>query len=283
MKTFLLPNFLLLALLLPAAPCSVQEKGAVRTKVDEVLQLYGVTEQVEQLPGMLLASLDQQQAQLGPEVYPALRNAFEFTFTSEKLYNRLATSFAEQAEQADEQQLSRTLVWLHSPLARKMTALELAANTLEAMEAIQQYGALIESQPPPQPRRALIERLDETVGATRLALDFQAVVLRALLKGSNSLLPKERQTTIERIDRQIIDMKLQLLGLIREQVQVSMLYTYRNVSEEELAEYLAYWGTEDGRWLNSATSRALLAAIGEASREAGTLIGLQGVDVTPQQ
>lgn len=164
-----------------------------------------------------------------------------------------------------------------------MTALELAANTLEAMEAVQLYGATLESQPPPQPRRALIELLDGTLDASRLALDLQAIILRTLLEGANSLLPEERQPDGTQIDLQIIDMKLQLLGLVREQVEVSMLYTYREVSDEELTEYLAYWRTEDGHWLNGTTSRALLAAIEEAGREAGELISLQGVDVTPRE
>lgn len=113
MKTSPLPGLLLLALLLPAAPGPAQENGAVRTKVDEVLTLYGAKGYTEQLPGMFLASLSQQQAQLDPEVYRVLRNAFEFAFTAEKLYHRLAASFAEQAERAeqtDEQQLSRILV-----------------------------------------------------------------------------------------------------------------------------------------------------------------------------
>lgn len=278
MKNYQHSLAILSLLLVVVSPGVAQETGTTPTAIDEVLELYGVTEQVEQLAGMLLASLDQQQAQLDPEVYRVLRNAFEFTFTSEKLYNRLAASFAEQANEA---QLARTLTWLQTPLSRKMTGLELAANTREAMAGLQKYSALIESQPPPQPRRALIERFDETVGATRLALEVQVAVLRALLEGANSLLPQERQSAPEQVDSLVTRMRAQFQEPLRQQVQVSLLYTYREVSDDELAEYLTYWETEDGHWLNWTTSRALLAAIGEVSREAGTLIGLQGVDVTP--
>ena len=279
MKNYKLPLGILSLLLVVVSPGVAQETGTTPTAIDEVLKLYGVREQVGQLPGIILSALDQQQAQLAPEVYRALRNAFEFTFTSEKLYKRVSASFAEQG---DGNQLARTLAWLQTPLSRKMTKLESAAGTLEAMEAIQQYGATLDSLPPPQPRRNLVERLDQAVGASAIALVIQGAMLRALLEGANSLLPLEKQPTPEQVDNLLASVRTQLREPLRQQVHIAMLYTYRDVSNEELAEYLAYWGTEDGRWLTRTTSRALLAAVSETSREAGALISLQGVDVTPQ-
>jgi hypothetical protein len=280
MKPYAHTLCLLPLLLLLVMPGAAQTTGNAQTKVDEVLELFGVTDYSKQLPGIILSALDQQQAQMEPEVYRDLRNAFEFTFTSEKLYKRVAATFTEQG---GDDQLSRTLVWLQTPLSRKITALESAANTLEAMEAIQQYGALLDSQPPPQSRLALIERLDKTTGATESALEIQGALVRALLEGGNSLLPEEKRPPSEQVDSLIASMRAQWREPLRQQLQVAMLYTYRDVSDEELAEYLAYWETEDGRWLTRTTNRALLDAMSAASREAGALISLQGVDVTPQE
>ena len=273
-------SLVLLWLPLPAAGQETRAAHGADEEVEAILELFGVRAQIDQMPEIILAALAQHQTRMEPEIYGALRTAFEQSFTAEALYDEVAATFTRQAEQ---KRFVAALAWLNTPLSKKMTALEVAAGTAEAVQEIQKFGANMDQRSPSKPRWAIIERMDEVLGATDAGLELQIAILRALLEGVNPMLPQDRRTTPEQLDALAASVRTQLRAALQQQIRVALLYTYRDVPQPELTEYLAHWETDDGQWLIRTANQVMLEAVTAAGKKAGTLLALQGIDVAPRE
>ena len=266
---------LLLTLLLPLS------SGAQTAKkqVGEFLELSGLKEISSILPKSILAGLDEQRNQFDQEIYPRLQMAFESGFTAERLYAEME---AEIAERSSSPHFSAALEWMRGPFAREMNALEMETSRPENAGDIQEYGAALELQPPPEARRDLITRMDRAQGTSEAGIKGQLVILRALIEGAGSLRSGVGPLPPEQMDAVLENARAQLSGQAREQVIIAMHYTYRDVPDETLSPYVEYWETEEGRWLAEALHAALLRGLEAAGRHTGAFIGLQGVEVGPR-
>jgi len=56
---------------------------------------------------------------------------------------------------------------------------------------------------------------------------------------------------------------------------MSLLYTYKDVSDEELAENLRYLESENGRWLSHVVLKSLFVAMEDAARRTGATIAIE--------
>lgn len=248
--------------------------------VDEVLKLSGLDDFARALPVTFLNGLDQQRGQIDAEIFPRLRLAFEHAFTTETLRAEMAAALAERA---DPERFAVAIAWLKTPLARKLTELENDAQRPESAERVGEFGASLATHPPSDSRQALIDRLDRALGGTEFGLKAQSGFVRAMLESVNPLLPEENRKSPEQIETVIQQTRQQLGAMVEQQVRVGMLYTYREVPDEELEQYIEFWETDDGQWLSEAMRAAVLRAVESASRQAGIFIGLQGVEVGPKQ
>ena len=272
----------LLILRLPAFSLQ-DETPPDETTAKKLLEMSGLEEFSRILPGSFLSGLDEAESQIDPEIFPRLRLAFEQAFTTEELYAEMKAAMSERAEGADPRRLSAVLNWLDSPLSRKMVALSMDASRPDAMAKITEFGATLDEHPPPAPRWEMIQRLDEASQESRSGLDVQQVFMRALLEGSNALQPEDQRFPQERIESILEQAAVQMEQVLLQQVRVAMFYAYREVSDEELQAYTEFWGTEDGKWLIESNRVAVLRAVESASRQAGIIIGLQGVEVGPKE
>lgn len=259
------------AVLLVGASFSLaaDEGKANRALIEEVLELYGVKEQVAQVPLLLQAQLDRERDQHPPEVYQALRQAFAQAYRAEALYEKVMAHFEAAATT---EQLLAAREWLRTPLSQKMTRLEAAAGTPQAQEEMQEFAAGLEANPPSSDRVALAQELDEAVGATDTTIAISVATVRAVVKGVQPLLPSDQQMPEEEIEHEVMQLEAELQQTMKYGTWLSFLYTYRSVSDQELADYLAYWQSAEGRWLSRTAGDALLEAITAAAEDAGKRI-----------
>jgi len=251
-------------------PAGAAEEGkANRALILEVLELYGVKEQVAQVPLLLQAQLEQERGEHPPEVYQALRQAFAQAYAAETLYEKVVAHF-EAAATAE--QLLAAREWLRTPLSQKMTRLEIAAGAPQAQEEMQEFAASLEADPPSSDRVALVQELDAAVGATDTTIAISVATVRAVVKGVQPLLPAEQRMSEEEIEEEVTGLEAELQSTMKYSTWLSFLYTYRSVSDQELADYLAYWQSAEGRWLSRTTGDALVDAITAAAEDAGKRI-----------
>ena len=243
--------------------------AAHRAKVEEALRLYGVKDQLAQVPALLQAQMAQRRGEIDPELHAQLTGILVDSYQGETLYDHVFRHFETHAEPA---QLEEALVWLHSPLSKKMTEFEVEASTPESQKQLMEFAQGLGANPPSEARVGLVLRLDEATRASDLSVNMLASVTRAMIEGTQPLLPPEKKISEEDLEKQMEYMKAALQSTIKSTILVSFLYTYRGASDEELERYAGYWESESGQWLNRITGEAWLEAMSAAGREAGARI-----------
>ena len=129
-------------------------------------------------------------------------------------------------------QLSAALVWLRSPLARRKRVSE-----AEARETRESFEAATIKNPPSRARLELVQRLDLASGTSDAAVEIQAAMMGALLEGLET--PASVAATV------VEQARPQFAAKTRDRIQMSLLYIYKDVSDEDLAENLLYLESEN--------------------------------------
>jgi hypothetical protein len=272
---------LLAFLLVLTLPALAQEAGPgseaeVHALLDEVLDLYGVKAEVSLLPALLQAQLENEQAGYPPEVYTVLREAFGEAYRADGLYQTLLEHMAANAEPGH---LEAAREWLRGPLAQKLVQMEIEAGSPEAQGELQTFMDEFDADAPESRRRLeLIQALDEAGGATEVALAVSVETVRAVVRGVQPLLPEDKRMPEPEIEREVGRLEIQLQMTMRYGTWLSLLYTYREASDEELMEYLAFLESAEGNWLNHAAGDGLIEAIRVAGQDAGRRIAEAALD-----
>ena len=189
-----------------------------------VFELAGIHLLCEQSAPLVQRGLSEQQQ-------AALAKLFAADALCLDLAKRLARSF-------DQGQLQRAQTLLESPLAQGFTAAERAVGESGA-EGLAAYRQQLAARPPRQERLQLVRRLDAAAHTTALAtlLRYEAGKTQALLA------LKTRGESLDELalSRQTKTQKEALRVSSAEAVESFMLYAYRQMPSERLAEYAALY------------------------------------------
>jgi hypothetical protein len=214
-------------LIIAALLLSVGMAHAAPPKADDfapVLELAGLRPLCEQSAPLVQRGMNPaQQAKLGR------------AFAADDLCRDLAQHLAGRV---DRHQLEQARQLLDSPLARRLTAAERAVGE-EGGAALADYREQLAARPPRQDRLALVRRLDAAARTTALAavLRYEAGKTQALLA-----LKARGQT----LDEQALSSQTQVqAAALRTSsaaaVESFMLYAYRQIPSEQLADYAALY------------------------------------------
>ena len=216
MRLFLLPLLLLAAATARAEPASAKA-------LLPLFELAGIHLLCEQSAPMLQRGQGEIEQQRLAELFAAEALCLE-------LARRVATRFdAQQGEQASER--------LDSPLAQRFTAAERAVG--EDPEGLAEYRQRLQEHPPRGVRLELVKRLDAAARTTELAslLRYEVGKTQALLA------LKARGESLDEVELQA--QTQQQASAIRQSseqaVATFMLYAYRQMPSDQLAEYAALY------------------------------------------
>lgn len=267
---------LLLIIIVSWLPITVYAQIQNDTQIRELFVKSGLEKQLEQVPLVIQATFEQaSQADKNIQKLPSnissimkvsIRDAFKPTSLKEAMLTAIKAKLATQ-------DIKEVLVWLDSPLGKKCTQLEEGASTPEAMVKMQKYAAQLQNSPPTTERLNIIRKLDSAVkgteGGVELAINSQIAVAMATI----STLPPEQRRSLESISREFEKNRPQLEAMVRSQVLLSFLYTYRSLTDDEIQQYLDFAASPAGARFISVTEEALKKAFLAGSVRWGKSIG----------
>lgn len=250
----------------PAARGDVLPIRETAPGADEMLELSGIRAQLPDVMRQLASDVLRGRADLAEPDRARARAALEGAFDPARVYGLVRDAYAEHSPP---ERRHGAAAWLRSPAGRRIVALEregarTPAATLEA------FAAALRQRPPSPGRLELLERLDWVSGSAELSADLVVAVQRGLARGLATALPAERRLRPGQIDTGVAERRPHLLAPIRETLRLRLLYHFRDLSDEELREYVAFESSADGRAHGRALRRALVHALGAASERAGT-------------
>jgi hypothetical protein len=246
---------------LAATPAFADGKDELGKKL---LERCGAKAQVNQLRPILEEFLlePKLREKLSPEQYDTLARMMRSRFTSSSFYPVLEAAFVEAV---DEKVLEDVDRWYQTPFAKKLAEVEAKAIGFEAVVELHQFEQEMESRPPPAARVKLIQRLDEATQETEWLVELTVGTVRGLARAGGAVLGSPAEANA----RQLKGMRDGLRPDLQQRTQVSLLFTYQSLSDQELKQYLKYLSTPSAKAFHQAIAKSLQVAFEDASAKAG--------------
>jgi hypothetical protein len=237
----------------PALAARVERPSETTTAaVDELLELAGLRAQLGALAAGIRAQLQAARGRLSPEDLATVDRIAARHFDAETLYARIRLELGRHVNAAG---LAQALEWYRSPLGRRITRAEVAALTAER-----------DTIPwPSENRVALVQELDERGGAAETALDVAIALARGLARAAEPVRPAHLRLSPEHLEAQLAQARTETLAPTRIACLQNMLFSYRDLPDAELAEYVRFVESRAGQWYVTTMHQALVDAAGVAA------------------
>lgn len=262
--------FLLLVCVFPAD--SQDEKNPL---VQELFAKSGLDQLIERLPMIVQQGLHQAFAQdenlkkLPAQTLEEIMDAAASAYESQKLRNIMLRSFAGKMDDAE---IRSVIQWLDSPTGVKCTDLEKQSLTAEAFQELSRFAEEIQKKPPRPERLKLIGELDRATKATATSVEIFINSNLAVATAVTLSLPQENSTLLSEFKKKLETGKAAIENALQEQTRVSLLYTYRSLSDSEIKEYIDIATSPAGSKFNAVGIEAFQKAMVDGGMDFGQAV-----------
>jgi len=225
--------------------------------IAEALEISGTKKALETIPAQIRAQYDARQSPVRPEDKARVIRILTDAFRPDVLYSAVRSAFRSNF---DAQRMDVVMDKLRSPLFRKIAALELAASEPGARQDLERFAMGLQSDIPPPARVALIQRHEAVMRSADLQIEMAIIASQAVSRSLEPVLTPAQRPTGRESDAAERKLRSQQDPLTRAAL-VRWLYTYRALSDEELAEYVAFGESDPGRWFVATQRKGLLDAM----------------------
>jgi hypothetical protein len=207
-------------------------------------------------------NLKKLPAQTHQEIMDAAASAYE----SPKLMNIMLRSFAGKMDDAE---IRSVIQWLDSPTGVKCTDLEKQSLTAEAFQELPRFAEEIQKKPPRPERLNLVGELDRATRATATSVEIFINSNLAVATAVALSLPQESSMLLSEFKKKLEAGRAAIENALQEQTRLSLLYTYRSLSDSEIKEYIDVADSPAGNKFNAAGIEAFQKAMVEGGVDFG--------------
>jgi hypothetical protein len=204
------------------------------------------------------------------QIEAAARRAYDVSITARVVIDKLRTTLTGQ-------DAKNVRAWLGSPLGRRITALEVAMGSPDADAAMQAYAESLHEHPPAEERMTLVHRLDEALRVTEGAVKVYTNMSVAIAVGVLDASPYTDEDAVRKLKESIEEKNPEIAESVRQQVLLTLLYSYREVSDADLQRYIAFGQSPSGKRYQD----AMIEGIDRALTVAGVRFGRELSNLTP--
>jgi len=227
--------------------------------LDTLLERSGLKVQLESLAAGVRVQFLLGRARLSGEDRLTIDRIVSRRFSSAALYARIRLEFEPNLESG---KLAKALEWYDSPLGKRITGLELASLMLEIPD--------FEKDRPSKQRLDLIRRLDAGGGASDTTVDVTMAIVRNLTRAFQPALPAVARLSPGQLEHELTQVRNLTLERIRRACLLNMLTAYRDLTDQELEQYVRFVESESGQWYMSMMNGTLLIAVDAAAEATAT-------------
>ena len=259
----------LLGLLLAGA---AQAQEAARL-AQRLVERSGVAVQLQSLP----KNFEEQTAALRgvpSELVLALTEAGREAYRPQRMAQEIADSLAGTLKP---EEMERVLAWLEADLGRRVTLAEERAAVSMGEENLARYTEETKARPPGAQRRKLIEDMIGATNSVELGARLIEGMALGVAIGIDSTQPAQNRAGAAVLRKQIEAAmpKEKVKAQLRAAMPVITGYTYREVSDADLAAYVEFLRSADGKRANDGIAEAFAQAMVSASLRLGQLVDQQ--------
>jgi len=217
--------------------------------VNELLEISGTKVQLNQLDELINNKIEEKKV------------TFENTGYFEQFKRIMTTGFnSKNAEKylieyfelnSNEDSLKKIITTFNTPFIQEFTKLELDANSPSKQNEQITFFQNLKTNPPSQTRVQQLVALNNDIGASEMTVKIIKNMIFAMARGGNLSQPKEKQISEEELTKQLsLAFPENFSNQMANQIVAQFLFTYKDVSDEKLNQYIAIWKTSTTMYYN---------------------------------
>jgi hypothetical protein len=209
--------------------------------VDKAFLVTGTKQEIAQVPDFVL----QFAKTMGAGADPTFLATFKRALAPEILSRELKKNFQQDCDEAT---LKDVIASMDTPLGSKMVQIELKEQGPSSAQARAGFYKELQLHPPGDKRHDLAIQVDDATEGSQMAWNMVEAIAKAVGKMGGSQ-PSEAE---------ISTMQQKYQPLLRSAMLIDVLFIYRNVSDEDLAQYVAILETPAYRKFNHNLNQAII-------------------------
>ncbi|MBN1897756.1 MAG: hypothetical protein JW827_03180 [Spirochaetes bacterium] len=242
--------------------------------IRELLEESGTPQQIEAIPNVVRGLIPLQMAAQGvrsdAQVAGFFQSAFDKYFLVDDMLKIVGAEFKKNNVQ---NYAEKCLTWMKSDLGKKITEMEIEGSKPEAAFGLLAYTMQIQDSPVDEDRKELAKAMVKVLDISERGVKKSEVIFKKMAEGINKGLPKKRKlppATINMITEQV---KNSVNRQIEPVMVTSVLYIYKDLSDDEMEEYIEFLKTPHGQWFNNNILEGLLKAMEGEAEKIGLALG----------
>ena len=228
--------------------------------VPPLMEADGVNDSLSGFPEIVKQSTDAQLAKdpdLTADQKASVDSALDRGINPQHLHSNIQQLLIQSC---DAKAFGAVLQQLQSPLSKKMRTEEAQASTPQGAREMQDYVSNLPQHPPSGSRLQLLHELDAATKGSDFYADMIVAVSRAMAAGLSGHEPSKGE---------LAELRSEVSQTASNQMIAMSVFIYRNVSDEELTQYVAMYKTAPFQTFNAALSKAFLQGISEEMTHVG--------------
>jgi hypothetical protein len=226
--------------------------------LDEILALSGFRAQLPAIARGLGAEYVARFGQLDDRDRARVAHIVARQFVPAQMFTAAREEFRRRV---DVSQLNTMAAWFRSPLALKITALEIAASGPDTAPKIASYVTALKASPPSAARAELVQRLDWVTGTIDETIDLSLAVAVSVQRAAADGAPADRRPRAGLVERGVEETRSRITSAIRDDVFNQMLYIYAPLTDAELKAYVDFVASPAGRAFGRSVRAALIRVV----------------------
>jgi hypothetical protein len=151
----------------------------------------------------------------------------------------------------------------------RLTALELETSGADLQEKVDAYAETLNDNPPSHGRMDLVSRMSTATEAVEAGVEAITLLTLPMLYALNAMSAPESRAPADAITDMMEQVRTRIRDPLAEQVVLRALYTYRDVSGEDMERYVTFLESDAGRNLYAGYNLGLLGGMFAACQEIG--------------
>lgn len=236
----------LITLVKPLLVAGLISSGMAHASTDarDVLAASPIDDIVGQYPAMMSQGIRdglKQSGQVPPMVADTIGYVVSSSYRAEDIERKLVDSLDESLTN---KQLEEVHAWYQTPVAQKISRAEIAASAPAAWSEVRSRAGELNEAYKGTIREKLFDRFDRASRATETTVDTTIAVQLGLATAMAAL--SSDSVHYEHITKRLENQRPMLRGMVGQQVYDSYLYTYRDISLQEMNLYLEFLESDAG-------------------------------------
>jgi hypothetical protein len=259
-----------------------EAQEAKSAAVRQVLEKSGAREQIVELTNIVQVLIPSQMTAYdvpeSSELSEYIINNLPNYYSGDEILGRIEKHFLINY---NKNYINKVMNWYDTDLGKRIVEMEIAASTPEGAASIISYSYQLQLNPPEEKRMELIDELILLLELEKKSVEKLKTVFIRTIKGTNSSLPEDRRLGDDVIDFMTKSITRPFTEQIKTFLPATFLYTYQDISDDELGEYIDFLNQDYTKWFNDNLYDSMLSSIEDSAERFGADLGKRIAKLEP--